>query len=87
MPTTSRGPSSRPEGRAHRARVRQLLAPSLEIGARLPKAAWLGCMLGVDDTQALRHLRRVLAEDGISTETRLKGQRGIYVTSIGEGAI
>lgn len=82
MPTTSRGPSSRPQGRAHRALLRQILAPSLEVGARLPKALYLGSVLGVDDTQALRHLRRVLAEDGISTETRLKGQRGIYVTSI-----
>jgi hypothetical protein len=65
MPTYVRGPSSKPQGRAHRARLRELLAPDLQLGARLPKTAYLGAVLGVDPTQALRHLRRMLAEEGI----------------------
>jgi hypothetical protein len=87
MPTTIRGPSSKPQGRAHRARLRELLAPELQPGARLPKTAYLGAVLGVDPTQALRHLRRMLAENGITVERRLGGatSSALFVTSVGEG--
>jgi hypothetical protein len=85
MPTYIRGPSSKPQGRAHRARLRELLAPDLQPGARLPKALYLGAVLGIDASQAGRHLRRVLAEEGVRTAAPRGRRNGIYVTSMPEG--
>lgn len=86
MPTYTRGPSSKPRGRAHRARLRDLLLPELAVGYRLPKALYLGAVLGVGETQALRHLRRMLAENGISVERRSASatSSALFVTGIGE---
>ena len=72
----------RPEGLAHRARIRAVIVPRLVPGCRLPATALLGRWLGISQQEACRHLRRVLAEDGIATETR---RRRIYVTAMPEG--
>ena len=84
MPTMIRGPSSKPQGRAHRARLRELLASDLRPGARLPKALYLGAVLGIDASQAGRHLRRVLAEEGVRTAAPRGRRNGIYIAAIGE---
>lgn len=78
---------SRPEGRIHRARLRAMLLPGLRIGARLPKAAWLGCVLGIHESEASRHLHRMLAEAGIVTERRWGRGAGVFVVSIPEQSV
>jgi hypothetical protein len=73
---TNRG---RPEGRAHRARLRDLILPGLRVGSQLPKGVCLARLLGINESEAYRHLHRVLAEAGIRAERvgRLR-----YVVSI-----
>jgi hypothetical protein len=73
----------KPQGRHHRTRIRVLLLPTLRVGQPIPSADWLGNWLKIAPSEAYRHMRRVLAEDGIATETRGTGyRRRIYVTSI-----
>lgn len=76
---------SKPEGRHHRTKIRVLLLPRLGVGDVLPTSTWLGHWLGIHVSEAGRHLRRVLAEDGIATETtgRGKAQR-VTITAIPE---
>jgi hypothetical protein len=73
---------SKPEGRIHRARLRQLVLPTLRVGSRLPKLVCLAALLGIHESEASRHLHRMLAEAGIATETR--GRAGIFVVSLQE---
>ena len=76
---------SRPEGAAHRARIRAFLLPRLTVGCRLPRAALLARWLGCCQQQAQYHLRRVLDEDGIGTSCRGNGAGGrLYVTALPE---
>jgi predicted ArsR family transcriptional regulator len=71
---------SRPEGRAHRAVLRARVLPLLAPGAMLPSTGDLARLLRISDSEAWRHLRRVLAEDGIATETRGAGRgRRVFV--------
>jgi hypothetical protein len=76
LPMTNRG---RPEGRIHRARLRQLVLPMLAPGVAVPGCRSLGRLLGIHESEAGRHMKRVLAEDGITTER--VGQRH-YVVSL-----
>ena len=74
---------SRPEGRMHRTRIRVLLLPTLSVGCRIPSAIRLGYWLRISPSEGYRHMRRVLAEAGIATETRGVGRgRRIYVVDI-----
>ena len=76
---------SRPEGAAHRARIRALIIPRLSVGCRLPRVALLARWLGCSHEQARYHLRRVLDEDGIQTVCRGNGTIGrLYVTALPE---
>jgi hypothetical protein len=74
---------SRAQGLAHRARLAALILPGLRAGQRLPKGICLARLLGINESEAYRHLRRMLAEAGVVTETRgWCAQRGVYVVSI-----
>ena len=74
---------SRPEGRAHRALIRRWIVPRLRPGCRIPSAAWMGRFLHISAGEGARHMRRVLAEAGVVTETRgAWGARRTYVVSI-----
>ena len=71
---------SKTQGRAHRARLAALILPRLQIGQRLPKGICLAKLLGIHESEAHRHLHRMLAEAGVVTETRgWCAQRGVYV--------
>ena len=73
----------RPEGRAHRARLRILVLPTLHLGQPVPTARTLGWLLRINQSEAWRHMRRALAEAGIATETRGMGRgKRVYVVSI-----
>ncbi len=61
---------SKPEGRRHRAKLRQVVTPSLQVGTRLPPSTILGRVLGITPGEGARHMRRVLREDGWATETK-----------------
>jgi hypothetical protein len=76
---------SKAVGLAHRAKLRAWIVPRLQPGCRVPTADWLSHFLRIHASEAYRHMRRVLAEDGIATETRRagRGQR-IYVVSLPE---
>ena len=65
---------SRPEGRIHRQRLRALILPRLQPGATVPSGPELSRLLGIHHSEAYRHMRRVLAEAGIVTETRGAGR-------------
>lgn len=74
----------RPEGRVHRARLRALVVPMLRVGLPVPGSSLLANLLGIHPSEAGRHMRRVLDEDGIATETHGRGRgRRIYVTGMG----
>lgn len=80
-------PHSRPEGRVHRDRLRRLIVPRLYVGARVPSGIFLGRILGIDPSNACRHMRMVLAEAGVEVEQRR--ERSIwrlYVTAMRRAA-
>jgi alkylated DNA nucleotide flippase Atl1 len=76
---------AKPQGIAHRERLRALIVPRLAPGMRLPRTRVVGRWLGICQQEAHRHMRQVLAEAGVATETR-GGPRRVYVTHIGGGA-
>lgn len=78
--------TNRQHGHEQRARVRALL-PALRIGLALPSGGWLGWKLGMDQSSARRHLREVLAEDGIVAEVRGKGRATRRVVTAIRGAM
>jgi hypothetical protein len=74
---------NRRQGLLHRNKLRALVLPRLLPGAVLPSARQLGWMLRINASEGYRHMRRVLAEEGIATETRGSGKgRRIYVVSL-----
>jgi len=78
---------NRPEGLAHRAKIQRWILPRLQPGCRVPSAAWMGRFLHVSASEGARHMRRVLAEAGITTETRgTWGARRVFVVAIGRAA-
>lgn len=58
------------EGAAHRARLRAEVLPYLRIGFMVPTATLLSGLLGVSPSEAARHMRRVLEEDGFTVVCR-----------------
>ena len=75
---------SRPEGRLHRAKIERWILPRLRPGCRIPSAAWMGRFLHISAGEGARHMRRVLAEAGIQTETRGAWRdRRTYVVAVG----
>lgn len=75
---------SRPEGRHHRTTLRVLVVPKLALGRPVPTGKLLARLLRIAESEAARHMRRVLEEDGIATETRGLGRaRRIYVVNMG----
>jgi hypothetical protein len=78
---------SRPEGLAHRAKLQAMVLPKLQPGSRIPSSRFLGYMLGISGTEGYRHMRRLLEETGVATETRGIGKaRRVYVVSLERGA-
>lgn len=74
---------SKPQGLAHRAKLRKWILPRLRPGCRIPSSGWLGRFLGVAASQGYWHMRRVLEEAGVSTETRGVGEtRRVYVIEV-----
>lgn len=61
---------SKPQGHAHRSKIRRWIVPRLHVGCRIPSGAWLAKFLGISASEGMRHMRRVLIEDGIVTELR-----------------
>lgn len=57
-------------GLVHRNKLRAMILPRLRVGCRVPTAAFLGRLLRINPSEAWRHMRRVLAEAGVVTETR-----------------
>jgi hypothetical protein len=64
---------NKPQGIAHREKLRQYLLPKLKPGVCLPRQVWLGWFLGIDKAEGGRQLRRVLAEEGIKTVIKANG--------------
>lgn len=58
---------SRPRGRAHRAWIRENIVAYVRPGCMLPTGAEIGRHLGICQSEADQHLKRVLAEHGIET--------------------
>jgi len=52
---------------AHQARLRELLLPRLGPGNYVPRARFVGRILGVDESTAGKHLRRLLKEADVVT--------------------
>jgi len=74
---------NRPEGLRHRALIQRWIMPRLRPGCRVPSAAWMGRFLHVSASEGARHMRRALAEAGITTETRgTWGARRVFVVAI-----
>ena len=70
----------KPQGRAHRALLRRVVVPHLRPGMRVPRAKRLAMLLGISQSEAQRHMKRVLAEDGFTVAVRAPGQRkGMFV--------
>lgn len=70
-------------GRAHRERLRLLILPKLRPGCRVPSSAFLGRLLGVSASAGYWHMRWVLEEAGVTTETRGTGMlRRVYVVAL-----
>lgn len=70
----------RPEGRAHRQLLRDAVVPHLRAGVQVPPAKCLAALLGVSMSEAARHMRRVLEEDGFTVTVRAPGHnKGIFV--------
>lgn len=77
----------RPEGRAHRQRLRKEVLPSLRVGCRVPPSKLIAKLLGISQQEASRHLRRVLEEDGFVVEMQADreiGGRRLHVTALQE---
>lgn len=71
------------QGIRHRTKLRVLVLPTLRLGQPVPTGRFLGHWLGINESEAHRHMRRVLAEDGYGTETRGLGRaRRVYVVEI-----
>jgi hypothetical protein len=70
---------SKPQGRAHRARLRALLLPRLYPGAMLPRHTWLAAYLGICSQSAGDQLVRMLAEAGVETVIRGNPRRRVVV--------
>lgn len=67
----------RPEGIRHRAELRRLVVPRLFIGATVPTSKFLAKVLGIQSSEALRHMKIVLAEDGFDVRRQgIKGRPG-----------
>jgi DNA-binding transcriptional regulator YhcF (GntR family) len=62
------------QGLLHRQRLRARLLP-LAVGDVLPTAGALARMLGINPSEASRHLHRMLAEAGVATEVSGRGIR------------
>ena len=63
------------------------IMPRLRPGCRIPSAAWMGRFLHISAGEGARHMRRVLAEAGIQTETRGAWRdRRVYVVAVGRVA-
>jgi hypothetical protein len=78
---------NRPEGLAPRAKIQRWILPRLQPGCRVASAAWMGRFLQVSASEGARHMRRVLAEAGITTEMRgTWGARRVFVVAIGRAA-
>lgn len=74
---------SRPEGRQHRTKLRVLVLPTLRVGQPVPTSTFLGHWLRLNPSEAWRHMRRVLAEDGYVTATHGGGRaKRVYVVEI-----
>ena len=83
MTKTIRSHPGMPRGIAHRARLRAVVLPKLRIGSTVPSSRFLGWLLGISGSEGYWHMRRVLAEAGIVTETRGAGRgRRVFVVSI-----
>jgi hypothetical protein len=79
---------NRPEGLRHRALIRRWIVPRLRPGCRIPSAAWMGRFLHISAGEGARHMRRVLAEAGIQTETRGAWRdRRTYVVAVGRAEV
>ena len=77
---TNRG---RPEGRAHRAKLRAEVLPYLRLGSPVPNCVVLGKLLGISKSQALIHMQRVLAEDGYRTiVSTIGGLHSAYISAV-----
>jgi hypothetical protein len=75
---------NRVEGLRHRVLIQRWILPRLHAGCRIPSSAWMGRFLHISAAEGYRHMRRVLDEAGVITETRGSGRnRRIYVISIG----
>lgn len=70
-------------GLERRARLRELVLARLRPGCRIPSSAFLGRLLGVSPTSGYWHMRWVLEEAGVTTETRGVGEtRRVYVVAL-----
>ena len=66
---------------------RLMLATHPTDHSRIPSSRFLGYMLGISGTEGYRHMRRLLEETGVATETRGIGKaRRVYVVSLERGA-
>ena len=73
-----------PRGCAIARLIRRWIVPRLRPGCRIPSAAWMGRFLHISAGEGARHMRRVLAEAGIQTETRGAWRdRRTYVVALG----
>lgn len=71
------------QGLRHRTKLRVLVLPTLRVGQPVPTGRFLGHWLKINESEAWRHFRRVLAEDGYITATRGLGRaRRVYVVEI-----
>jgi hypothetical protein len=74
---------AKPAGIAHRERLRRLFLPRLAPGYRIWSSRRLGLLLGISGSEGYRHMRQVLTEAGVVTETRGLGEaRRVYVVSL-----
>lgn len=77
----------KPQGEAHRAKIRKWIVPRLRPGCRIPSSGWMGRFLGVSPTAGYWHMRRVLEAAEVATETRGVGEtRRVYVVALGDGS-
>jgi DNA-binding transcriptional ArsR family regulator len=62
-----------PRAESHRARLEAILLPRLRPGCLVPTARFVGRLLGVDESTAGKHLRRMLRRAGIVTAKQRSG--------------
>lgn len=83
MTTSIRYVRNKRQGLRHRTVLRVLVLPTLRVGQPVPCSKLLARLLRIAPSEAWRHMRRVLDEDGIRTETRGSyGDRRCYVVEI-----